>query len=316
MKFIYFSDSHIKGKTPRYRTGDYFQDIKAKIIEVLKLAVDYNCDTIFCGGDLFDSPLVSLNICDEIIDLIEDCGIDFYCVTGNHDEIGHNPNLSGQTILGHLFKRTKYVKDSSIYEKEDEDLSIEGYSYYHGIENDIKDNGLISNTSKGKKIAIVHAFILDRSFHPNVPHAVMGKFKCNYKLVLLAHWHGFMGIQRYGDTTFIGVGSLGRLTIAKGDCMRQPKVLFVDTENLDLEILEIPAKTPEEAFKLELLNETQDFNNKIDDFILKLEGTKFRSISLVGIIREIAEKMGTESFIVDEINKRIGEAEVEGIQKE
>ena len=123
MKFIYFSDSHIKGKTPRYRTGDYFQDIKAKIIEVLKLAVDYNCDTIFCGGDLFDSPLVSLNICDEIIDLIEDCGIDFYCVTGNHDEIGHNPNLSGQTILGHLFKRTKYVKDSSIYEKEDEDLS-------------------------------------------------------------------------------------------------------------------------------------------------------------------------------------------------
>ena len=72
MKFIYFYCSHFKGKNPTSRKGNYFEDMKAKLKEVLEISKEKNVDCILHGGDFTDSPVIALNLIDEIVDMIEE----------------------------------------------------------------------------------------------------------------------------------------------------------------------------------------------------------------------------------------------------
>ena len=56
MKFIYLADTHIKGKNPENRIGNYYQDVMTKVKEVIKLSKKLKVNYVIHGGDVFNSP--------------------------------------------------------------------------------------------------------------------------------------------------------------------------------------------------------------------------------------------------------------------
>ena len=306
-KFLFFTDTHIKGINPSNRIGNYYQDIINKIKEVIKIAKNQNCEFIIHGGDVFDSNLVSLNMCDELVDMIEESKIIWYVIRGNHDCICHNPELSSNTTLDHMFRRSKYIKHLDRLSN-DKTYFIYGWDYFHGIEEAINKSGMRCDF-KGKKIAVVHAMIMEKPFLPSVAHCVIGKFKCDYDLVLVGHNHTQFGLIKHENTLFVGIGSLARLTVAKSDLDNKPSVAIIDTEG-ELKIIELKsAKPAKDVFDLENIKEDIIFDDKVDNFIRSLEDTKFQSLSLVGMVQEIIKQNNCEDEVKEELIKRISIAE-------
>lgn len=75
-------------------------------VEVLKGLVRQKCEyalkkgikTLFCLGDIFDSrkaqPLSVLDSFQEILDMIEEFGLELYCIAGNHDRTSYSSESS------------------------------------------------------------------------------------------------------------------------------------------------------------------------------------------------------------------------------
>lgn len=141
MRFLFMTDTQLKGVNPSIREGIFLNDILEKIREVFSIGADKNCDFVIHGGDVFDSPTVSLSVCDAFVDLIEAQKIPLYSIYGNHDEIGASKETSLLSILGHIFKRSDKVRELDRIEMDG--CIIDGHDFYYGIENSIKTSGII-----------------------------------------------------------------------------------------------------------------------------------------------------------------------------
>jgi DNA repair exonuclease SbcCD nuclease subunit len=311
MRILFLTDTHLKGVNPMYRTGNFFGHIERKLEEAVFLARKNSVDVIIHGGDLFDAPLISLNLCDEIVDLMEKAGIPWNIVRGNHDDIVHNPAMSGQTILNHIFRRSPLVQHLDTIETEK--VMVHGYDYYHGIEDDLKKDGLFHNLKDGKKhIAVIHAFVTKEPFNPKVMHVIIEQIKSDFDLVLLGHYHGEFGVVQHDRTTFVSIGALARMSVAKLDVERMPNVLFIDTENSILRVIPLlEAEPAEKVFDLSAVSDKQDFSRTIEDFINSLESTKFQGLNLLGVIEELGKSQDCDREVIDEIVKRVEQYSVE-----
>ena len=59
-----------------------------------------------------------------------------------------------------------------------------------------------------------------------------------------------------------------------------------------------------------MVSDEKEYKRDIDEFIDSLESTKFQSLNLMNIIAEVAKKNKVSKDVVDEIKKRVQEAEV------
>ena len=309
MKFIYLSDTHIKGKNPNNRIGDYYQDVMAKIKEVVALSKKLKCDYVIHGGDLFNSPNVSNVIIDEFIDLIESAKIPWYIVWGNHDLIGHNVELSNSSTLAHIFRRSKLIQHLDDINIKNFSTYIQGFDYYHNIEGDIKEKGLNCKFPEAKyKIAITHAFFTLKPFLPHVLHIQLKDIKTDFDVVLCAHYHKDWDIKEIDGTKFVNLGAIGRQGI--DEVKREPKVLLVDTETKELTIIPLKsAKKGEKVFDIEKIAKVKEFEGNIDNFIKSIESTKFQGLDLRGLIESIGKEKKEDRAVIDELIQRIGRFE-------
>ncbi|HLS54237.1 MAG TPA: metallophosphoesterase, partial [Tissierellaceae bacterium] len=62
MKLLFFTDTHIRGTTPKNRKDDFPEALERKLYEVLDLINKENIDYVLHGGDLFDRPDLSVSI--------------------------------------------------------------------------------------------------------------------------------------------------------------------------------------------------------------------------------------------------------------
>lgn len=316
-KFLYVQDSHIRGKNSEHRIGDYYSDVMDKIKEVINLAKKLKVKAILHGGDLFDSELVSNVMVDEFIDLVENSGIKWYILPGNHDEIGNNWELSKSSTLAHIFRRSKLIKElvfmsDIITYKPDEGrfkYIIQGFKYFHNIEGEIIKKGLLCETKgKGLKIAIVHALVTLKPLPYQCMHIVAKDIKTDFDVVLVAHNHSFWDIKEINGTKFVNVGCLGRRKIDEKDI--KPSCLLINTETKDLKIIEIKGtKRGSEVFDLEKVNEAEQFEGEINNFIKSLSDVKIQGLDIRGMIEFIGKEKNIEQEIIKECVSRIGEFE-------
>lgn len=302
MKFLYTSDTHARGKNSRSRLGDYFSDWLQKIDEMIFLALMEECNFILIGGDLFDSPNVSNTVIDEFVDRIEKANILCYVVPGNHDEISHNWDLSKNTALAHIFRRSKKIKFFDEMELDGvlggKSCYIKGIPYYHTIEDDIRDNGLMTDSKADFKIVAPHAFISIKPFRDDVAHIQAKDIKCNYDLVLCSHFHMNWGIKEVNGVKYLNMGAFGRLSIT--DAKQTPSVAIIDTISQEIEILELKsAKKGSEIFDLTKYEELKANKKDIKEFIDSLRDVDLQSMDLGQQIVKIGKEQDIPKVVID-----------------
>jgi len=304
MNFIYASDLHCRGKNSANRIGDYYSDWLLKFNETVKLAVEKADSNLIIGGDLYDSSVVSNTIVDDLTDIIEQNNVHVWIVPGNHDMLCGKWENSKASSLAHMVRRSKNIK--ILEEIKEDNFVIVGVKYFFGIEEEIKENGLIMEDTDRYKIIIPHAFITIKPFHPAVTHIMAKDIETNADLVLCSHFHHNWGSEYVNETEFINVGAFGRLSITEHKHM--PEVVFVNTEEGTHEIMPLKSAKPgEEVFNLEKVELKKEFKNNIDVFIKSLESTNFQGMSISGMVNDIAKKEKVDKEIVDLIQNKIGE---------
>lgn len=308
MKFIYTSDLHCRGKNSANRIGDYYSDWLLKFNELVKLTKDKADGNLIIGGDLYDSSVVSNTIVDDITDIIEKNKLKVKIVPGNHDMLCGKWENSKASSLAHMIRRSKNIEILEQYK--DDNCVIIGMKYFFGIEENIKEYGLIMEDSDKYKIIIPHAFITIKPFHPAVTHIMAKDIQCRADLVLCSHFHHDWGSEIVNNTEYINIGAFGRLSITEHKHM--PKVVLVDTEKRTHEIIELKSAKPgEEVFNLEKVDLKKEFNSNIDVFIQSLESTNFQALSISGMVNNIAKEEKVEKEVVELIQTKIGELQDE-----
>ncbi len=305
MKFLYFADGHGKGRNPVSRLDNYYKSWLLKIEELLSIANEKSCDKIICGGDLFDSPSVSNTIIDDFVDRVEESKIPFLVVPGNHDEIGHNWELSKSSALAHMFRRSKVIEKLHLISGDS--FHIEGFEYSHDIENELKENGLFCSGKmrkdiKGFTIAVPHAFISIKPFFKEVAHICAKDLKCDFDLVLCSHFHMTFD-ETINGTRFINPNSLGRTSIRE---QHTPTVLIVDTESKEIEKIELKsAKPASEIFDLAKYEENKQNEKGIDEFIASLNSYQWQEMSIGKQIKEIGKDQKVEDRVIDYLINKV-----------
>lgn len=141
MKFLFFTDSHIRGTTPKNRKDNFYETLKNKFYEIGDISGRYNVDYILHGGDWFERPDISPSIVREFAVIIKSFGKPIYTVAGNHDIYGHNPATVGRTMLG-LLEGTGIINllvydDEVILKKDGITVQLTGRSYNYEIDGEI-----------------------------------------------------------------------------------------------------------------------------------------------------------------------------------
>ena len=311
-KFLYFQDGHFTARNPGQRIDNYPESWLIKFQEFLDIGDEHKVDAYLDGGDIFDVPNISNIYLDKIIDMIEEKGKPFYSLYGNHTMLCNNIQTSQGTSLAHTFRRSKLIR--YLKNIEGSNFNIQGFEYYHAIEEDIEKNGLniktindITDLSKNWKIAIVHALVTSKSFFKEVSHVVYKDIKTNANLVLVAHLHEQYEKEING-TTFLDIGNFGRCAISEHKI--NPSCLLIDTDKRKWEKIELKsAKKGSEIFDLTKVKEMKEFDNNINNFISSLKSTKAQSLDIRGIITNICKENKVEKEVEQLIIDKVGQCE-------
>ena len=317
MKFLYFTDPHLTAKAPSSRKDIYYKTSFEKMEEIGKIAAEKNVDLIFCGGDLFHSPVVSLNYAGKIAKIIQSWKKPFIVVPGNHDLFGYSISTINQTMLG-MFAKTNVLRlltsDNPIRIKVGKRMvAIEGREY-SGLLDTNPENYQPELLDVDFNIVINHGMLLDKEYIPGIHYTMTKDIEFPADITLGGHYHyGFKEHESNGGT-FFNPGSLFRTEASKANKTFQPKVMIfdiVDTPTgIEYSYEYIPlatAKDSSEIFDFSVLQEKKNSTALLDQFKQFVTNTSSvtASSSVEDMIRDIGKDNALDQNIIDESLLRI-----------
>lgn len=166
MKFVYFTDTHIRGTNPRSRKDNFIETLYNKLKEILEFIKKNKIDYVLFGGDLFDRPDTSLSVVQKFIELFKEYPQPIFMVLGNHDIYGQNPETVNRTILG-IFEALGIIKildkESIVLKEKDFKVKITGSSYIYDIDIDDSKSKYVSfKNDCDFLIHMVHGMLMDK----------------------------------------------------------------------------------------------------------------------------------------------------------
>lgn len=322
MKFVYFTDTHIKGTTPKNRTDNFYETLKNKFKEIKTICDETDADYVLHGGDWFDRPDVSPAIVKEFAAIVQNYGRPIFTIAGNHDIFGHNPDTIGRTMLG-LLEGVGILKlinhdEEIILEKEGVRVQLTGKPYRYDIDDKEKYREYYIVKKRNDvdyAINMVHGMLLVKPFFEGIHHTLIDQItETQADITLAGHYHSGFGIIERNGKYFANPGSLVRVTNTLSEINRKPKVTVIElTDGIKLWERELSgAKPGEEVLDRQQLEYSQDRNLKIQQFYQNLVRTgKYERIDLNKIIEEIAADQEVSREVKDETVKRIALAKEE-----
>lgn len=238
MKILFFTDSHIRGTTPKSRKDDFTKTLEIKFNEIVKIIDKEKIDYVIHGGDLFDRPDVSISLVSKFSKILNKIKVPVYIVSGNHDIFGHNPRTLNRTMLGLICELNVLNiinKDEKIIlEKDNIKVQVTGQPYIYDIDNpDDKSNYIVKDveSSSDFSIHVVHGMLLDKPFIKGIPYTLVDDIKETLADITLAgHYHsGFKKIEIDGKY-FLNPGSIVRISNSLREMKRKPKVVIINLE--------------------------------------------------------------------------------------
>lgn len=326
IKILYISDTHCTVKDPASRLDSYSATTKRKFIEIGEIIKEKHIELVIHGGDVFHSPLVSLQYAGEIANIIKDWKVPVYIVPGNHDMFGYNLQSINQTMLG-MYANTKVVKlltrDNPVSLKLDYDgieyeLAIEGQEFYAGIDKGDPLDYSISNKTADLKILAVHGTLLPKPFFPGTAYTLIKDVKTDADIVIAGHYHPGWHNEIINGTAFFNPGSLLRVENSRAD---MPKGIIYDIyPNVAKTLLEYDweyvylksAEPTDKIFDVNAKRLAKDSLALLDKFKQTIQGTStLQNIGTIpAMICAIAKTTSIDQIIVDGALKYIDEAQI------
>ncbi|MDO5300935.1 MAG: metallophosphoesterase family protein [Tissierellia bacterium] len=329
MRFLYFTDTHIRGTNPKSRLDNFFESMMEKLREIGDLVEEHEVDYILHGGDLFDRPDISISVVSAVAQILQSYDRPIYTISGNHDIFGHNPVTLHRTVLGLLnaLGVVQLVQDEPLLlEKEGTRVQLSGAPYIYGI--DRPEHRELYRIEKrfpcDYAIHLVHGFLSDAAINPQIPHTVTSDIlDTQADLTLSGHVHGGFKLQEIEGKKFLNPGALARISNATFELRRIPQVVLIDIvagrKPKDL-IRQIPLKRVGPGN--EVLDRREIENHKfkrreIAAFKETIEhASQFDSVHLPELISDMAHATGVREEVRREAMDRVARTEAKGGLKE
>lgn len=314
MKILFFTDTHIRGTTPKNRLDNITDTLEYKLNEIVNISHEHNVDYILHGGDLFDRPDISISIVSRFVPILDKFKAPFYITCGNHDVYGHNPETVNRTILG-LFDKIGLIhlinKDDTIF-LEDDDMVVQltGQPYTYNIDNN-KKSYIVDYVDKRAKYSIhmVHGMLLDKPFIKGIPYTLIDDIKSTKaNITLSGHYHSGFGIINYDNKYFVNPGSVIRITNSLRELERIPQVVIINL-NKKIEIELIPLKSAISGKEVLNRKEIESFiykSERLSQFKQSVDNTaNFQKLDINEILLELSQSEGVSNEVKEEALKRI-----------
>lgn len=319
MKFLYFTDSHLRVTNPKNRIDNFYETLKNKMNEILQISLDENVDYILHGGDLFDRPDTPISLVSDFSDIFQKFKAPIYVVSGNHDIFGHNPITVHRTMFGLLdsFGIIRMVNNKVILKK---DVTVQLTSFPYSIDMDNPKNreGYIVREKDDVDYAIhlTHGFLTDKKPHDTIPHTLISDISDTVADVTFGgHIHyGFKTIEIDGKY-FINPGSIVRISNALSEFKRKPKVVILElTDKIDIREINLKTALPaEEVLDRSEIEHHKFKTQQFNDFKSTIESSSnLKSFDVFDILVEIAKNNNISKEVRDEAIKRVELKQIEG----
>jgi len=299
MKFIFFTDPHLRESKPSSRIDDFYNTQFTKINQIWDIKKSINADHILCGGDLFDCASSIKNSFSFLNDCINNFTEHVYTVIGTHDILGRNIKELYNSALGtfDLIKKVEIIHDD-IY-LDNNSIVIRAVPY-----SDTYDESKYVFGKKFKnafKIVITHNTILPGTVEVPYPVTFASEIKTDANLVLCGHIHKMWVYKnKISNTQFINPGALVRQAI--DEQFNEPSLcIFTVSKGLLNDFDIIPLKYNKDVFDAQatLKKHDVDYNSFVDSL------EKFKSLDLDGYIRQMASQHKLPTDILDMIVEKI-----------
>ena len=262
MKILSCSDIHLDNRNPKYRTGEYENEIFAKLEWLVDYAIDNGIMFITISGDIFDKtgvPFSTINrLCKTFYKFLsETSGNRIITTFGQHDIRFHNPDFSN-TPYGILVSAGIFTHVSEI------PFQLYGTVKFYGA--GWNETPKIPK-SKGKNILLVHELTfkelqgqIDRTQY-SLGSETLKRYK-NADLILVGDNHRPFIVKK-GKRKLINCGSICRKT--KSELKYKPCVYVINTGNNSVEKIRIPVLKSKKVFNLKQIKIDEKKQDVIDE---------------------------------------------------
>ncbi|KMK77286.1 metallophosphoesterase family protein [Alkalihalobacillus pseudalcaliphilus] len=316
MKFLYFTDTHIRGTSPKNRLDDFAETLKLKIQEVIEIANQENVDFIIHGGDVFDRPDLSPNVVGQFAKIFRMAHMPIYAISGNHDTFGHNPNTLSRTMLGLLdsfgLMTIIHPHKPILIEKDGLTIQLSGQPYHYDL--DQRDPKLdyypINEHDADYMIHLVHSMLVEKALPEGIPHTLIDHiWGTTADILFTGHYHGGFGIKEREGTYICNPGAIARVNNHWSELSRMPKIIVgeLTKERIDLkeQVLKT-AQSGERVLDRSFLEKAVHQEEKLHEFIQQVkEQTEFQSLQMSEIIQELATMSDVDETVKQEALRRI-----------
>jgi DNA repair exonuclease SbcCD nuclease subunit len=316
MKFLYVTDTHIRGTTPKNRLDVYAETLKNKLKEVIDLANNERVDLILHGGDVFDRPDLAPNVVGQFAKLFMKATMPIYVVAGNHDTFGHNPETISRTMLGLMdsFGVMTIIDQNNpiLFEKNGLRVQISGQPYHYDLDQrDPKLDYYPANvTNADLLIHMVHSMLVEKALPEGVPHTIIDHiWGTTADILFTGHYHGGFGIKEKNGKFICNPGALARVNNHWSEISRVPKVIIGEIVNQNISLKEVSiscAQKGEQVLDRTFLEKAVHQEEKLHSFVQQVKETsQFQTLNMSDIILEIASLKNVEDKVKQEALRRM-----------
>lgn len=251
MKLLVFFDPHIDSQAPISRKDAFEDTCFNKLAEIKEISKKHGCGHILCSGDVFNRKGIRVQhrLIARAADFFRSLDTPFITISGNHDQVGGNPEAIMDQPLGVLSRAANFkILGKNEIIQLDEETFLTGVPYYSGIDLTPADY-LVNRPDKAK----VHIILSHGNLLPHKPiwepYTLYSSLKdCKADYVFNGHIHDYFGVEKINNTSIINTGSLTRGSLTESNINRPVSVAVLDTKTGKLDIIAL--KSAEKANKV------------------------------------------------------------------
>ncbi len=323
IRFLYVTDTHLRGTAPVSRTDDFASSVLSKIRETVSIANNYNVDAVLHGGDLFDLPEPGLGQVGLFLEALKDLRAPILVAPGNHDMYGHNPNTLERTVLG-LLKRIGFLgyltPEPRCFGDGEIKVQVTGQGFHAEIDHqDIAlDYAVRKPSGCDCAIHVAHGMVLPQRIISNAPflpaataaEEILRSTEADYTLT--GHYHLPFEISD-GEKRVVNPGALVRLSAIQEEIDRMPAVMLIECSQSGISHRIIPlacAKPGSEALDRSHLDVERLRDERRQAFLASLDefrGDRFAALEPEEVLNEVLNRFQVSSEVQGEVWKRFQE---------